>query len=251
MLPLPQPDAGCALFFDFDGTLTDLASTPDRVRVVDGLPDLLARLAAPLAGAVAIVSGRPIGEIDAHLQPLKLPAAGVHGTERRGADGRWRRLAVPDLAPAVAVLQPLCERQPALRLERKPGALALHFRQAPQLEGECLAAMHAAQRRVDGMGLQRGKMVVELKPRQASKGHAVRAFLNEPPFRHRRPWFFGDDVTDEAAFEAVLALGGVAVKVGDGDTLAPHRLPDPAALHGWLQDAVAALLPQATAPRAP
>jgi len=251
MRPVPQPDAGCALFFDFDGTLTDLAPTPDSVRVADGLPDLLARLAARLAGAVAIVSGRPIGELDAHLSPLRLPAAGVHGAERRSADGQWRRLAVPDLAPALAVLQALVERQPALRLERKPGALALHYRQAPQLENECLTAMGVAVARVDGMALQRGKMVVELKPRHAGKGHAVRAFLDERPFRHRRPWFFGDDVTDETAFEAVLALGGVAVKVGDGDTLAPHRLADPAALHGWLRDAAAALAPHATAPGAP
>jgi trehalose 6-phosphate phosphatase len=89
-------------------------------------------------------------------------------------------------------------------------------------------------RYAEGMTLLRGKKVVELKPRRASKGAAVRAFLEERPFRHRQPWFFGDDVTDEAAFEVVQSLGGVAIKIGEGDTMATHRLADPAAMRHWL-----------------
>jgi trehalose 6-phosphate phosphatase len=241
MLEPPQPDAGCALFFDFDGTLTEIAPTPDAVTVDERLHGLLSTLAGALGGAVAVVSGRPVADIDRLLEPLKLPVAGVHGAERRGHDGRLRRITVGDLRPAQALLEAFVRERPGLLLETKPGSFALHFRQAPALEDACLAVMHEAMQRVDDMTLLRGKMIVELKPRRAGKGQAVRGFLDEPPFRLRRPWFFGDDVSDEAAFETVQARGGVAVKVGDGDSLAAHRLPDPAALHRWMALAADAL----------
>jgi len=234
----PLPDRGSALFFDFDGTLTDIAEHPDAVVVMPGVTQRLATLARVLGGAVAVVSGRPVAEIDHWLQPLRLPVAGVHGAERRGPDGFLRRIAMPDLTPARLLVEELVRRHPALWLEVKPGALALHYRQADALEDECLATMTEALRRVEGLALLCGKKVVELKPRRASKGQAVRAFLDERPFRSRRPWVFGDDVTDEVAFETVLGLGGMAVKVGAGETLAPYRLPDPAALQDWLESAL-------------
>ena len=230
----PLPDQGSALFFDFDGTLTDIAEHPDAVTVMPGVTQRLAALARVLGGAVAVVSGRPAAEIDHWLQPLRLPVAGVHGAERRGPDGFLRRIATPDLTPARALVEEFVRRHPALLLELKPGALALHYRQADALEDECLAIMTEALKRVEGMTLLCGKKVVELKPRRASKGQAVRAFMDERPFRSRRPWVFGDDVTDEVAFETVLGLGGVAVKVGAGETLAPYRLADPAGLQAWL-----------------
>lgn len=237
----PLPDRGCALFFDFDGTLTDIAAQPGGVRVQAVVPQHLAALARALGGAVAVISGRPVAEIDEYLKPVRLPVAGVHGAERRGPDGFLRRIATPELEPARSLIEALVARHPALLLEVKPGALALHFRQAEALENECLATMAEAQRRVEGMALLCGKKVIELKPRRASKGQAVRAFLDERPFRSRRPWVFGDDVTDEVAFETVLGLGGVAVKVGEGESLASYRLADPAALHEWLQRAVQSL----------
>lgn len=237
----PLPDRGSALFFDFDGTLAELAARPDAVTVEAGVRDSLAAIGRALGGAVAIVSGRPVAEIDAQLRPLRLPVAGVHGAERRGPDGLLRRIATPDLAAPRALIEGFAARHAGLRCEPKPGAIALHYRQAPHLEDLCLQTMAEAQRRVDGMALLRGKMVIELKPRRAGKGHAVRAFLDERPFHRRRPWFFGDDVTDEVAFEAVLGLGGVAVKVGEGETLAPFRIAGPAALAGWMGRAAAAL----------
>lgn len=234
----PLPPRGCAFFFDFDGTLADLAPRPDAVIVGPDVLRFLADLAHAHGGAVAIVSGRPVVEIDAFLSPLRLPVAGVHGAERRGPDGFLRRVAMPSLGPARDWVQAFAARHPALLLEIKPGALALHYRGAPELEEACVAVMNEAQALVEGMGLLCGKRVVELKPRRASKGQAVRSFMNERPFRSRQPWVFGDDVTDEAAFETVLALGGVAVKVGEGESLAPYRLPDPAALCAWLEDAI-------------
>lgn len=239
MLTPDLPDRASALFFDFDGTLVDIAARPEAVKVERDLPDQIVRLADLLDGAVAVVSGRPLEEIDSHLQlPGRLCAAGVHGTERRGADGFVRRIAVGSLEPAAAVVGAAVRRHVGLRAEMKPGAIALHYRQAPELEDLCIEVMTEAMQAVEGMVLMRGKKVVELKPRRASKGMAVRCFLEEAPFRHRRPWFFGDDVTDESAFEQVLSLGGVAVKVGEGETLATHRLSDPAAVRAWLARAV-------------
>lgn len=232
------PSRACALFLDFDGTLVDLAETPDAVRPAARLPELLSALAGHLGGALAIASGRPIAEIDHHLAPLKLCAAGVHGTERRAADGVVRRLPVAGLDEAAALISSLCMRHAALRMERKPGAIALHYRQAPELEALCLATIEEAVQRTRGMCLMRGKAVVEIKPARATKGAAVRAFMEGAPFRSRRPWFIGDDVTDESAFELVQSIGGVAVKVGEGETLAAHRLPDPAAVLQWLDGAV-------------
>lgn len=237
----PLPERGSALFFDFDGTLTDIAEHPDAVHVDPAVKQDLSALLRALGGAVAVISGRAVAEVDRWLSPLRLAVAGVHGAERRGADGFLRRIATPDLTPARALLEALVRHHPRLGLEVKPGALALHYRQADDLEDLCIATMAEAQRRVSGLALLSGKKVVELKPCRASKGLAVRAFLDERPFRSRRPWMFGDDVTDEAAFETVLGLGGVAVKVGPGESMAPYRLADPAALHAWLRTALAAL----------
>jgi trehalose 6-phosphate phosphatase len=231
------PDRDAALFLDFDGTLADLAPQPDAVRVHPEVPRLLTQLGVALDGAIAVVSGRPVAEIDEHLRPLRLCAAGVHGVERRGADGRLQRIAVDGLQQVAARIQALVQRHPALRMEIKPGAIALHYRQAPALEELCFATMAQALADTEGMALLHGKMVVEMKPQRASKGEAVRSFLDEAPFRRRRPWFFGDDVTDESGFDLVQALGGVAVKIGPGQTLAAHHLSDPAALRQWLAGA--------------
>ncbi len=237
----PWPDAGAALFFDFDGTLAPIAPSPETVQLDAGVPTRLRLLTERLGGAVAVVSGRPVAEIDHFLAPLLLPVAGVHGAERRGLDGFLRRVAAPSLDAAQTAVEPLLRADPRLRLERKPGAMALHYRAAPEREDDCIAAMTEAAQRVTGMALLCGKMVVELKPRRAGKGLALKGFLDERPFRLRRPWMFGDDVTDESAFEVVLALGGVAVKVGEGETLAPYRLANPAELLAWMDAALAAL----------
>jgi trehalose 6-phosphate phosphatase len=232
-----MPGHGCAVFFDFDGTLVDLAPTPSEVVMAPALTGLLGDLVRLLDGAVAVISGRPLAEIDAYLSPLQLCVAGVHGAEWRGADRQVHRIPVAPLDAAIAPIEALRARFPILRIERKPGAIALHYRQAPELEDACLDAMHEALRRVDGMALQRGKRVVELKPSHASKAAAVQRFMEQAPFKSRRPWFFGDDVTDECAFQAVQTVG-LAIKVGAGETLADYRLDGPAEVRRWVERAV-------------
>lgn len=228
-------DARSALFLDFDGTLADLAERPEAVTVAPGLVELLDALRGQLGGALAVVSGRPIEQIDHHLSPLQLPAAGVHGSERRGADGQLVR-GVTRLVDDATVdsLQALADEHPGLLLEKKPGALALHYRLAPEHEALCVAAMRAVATR-PGLTLLHGKCVLELKSAEVGKGYAIEAFLREPPFEGRTPVFAGDDTTDEAGFAAVQARGGIGIKVGEGGSIALQRLASPGALREWLR----------------
>jgi trehalose 6-phosphate phosphatase len=230
----------CALFLDFDGTLVDLAPQPEAVIVPSGLVDTLDGLNNYLGGALALISGRPIEQIDAFLQPLRLPVAGVHGTERRAFDGAVSLMSTHPLQRVEDAALALAAQHAGLRVENKRGSLALHFRQAPELEPLCLQAMQRAVEESPGLTLLRGKMVFEAKPGGASKGHAIEAFLHEPPFAGRMPVFVGDDFTDEVGFSTVQRMQGLGVKVGEGATVAWHRLESPAALRYELQRAVAA-----------
>lgn len=230
----------CALFLDFDGTLVDLAPAPEAVVVPAGLLETLRTLAGYLGGALAVISGRPIAQIDEFLHPLRLPVAGVHGAERRSLDGALTLAHTHPLEHVEEVAAALAARYPALRVESKRGSLALHYRQAPELEQLCLEAMRAAVDESPGLTLLRGKMVVEAKPGGASKGHAIEAFMHEPPFLGRSAVFIGDDATDEVGFATVQRLLGLGIKVGEGPSVAWQRLESPAALRDQLQTAVAA-----------
>jgi trehalose 6-phosphate phosphatase len=229
----------CALFLDFDGTLVDLAEQPEDVVVPPPLIDTLRKLHGYLGGAVAIISGRPMEQLDEYLSPLRLPMAGVHGTERRAADGTLSLQTTYALDEVQHAAQVLADQHPALRVEHKRGSLALHYRQAPHLADECLRAMRAAVEASPGLTLMRGKMVVEAKPGGASKGLAIDAFMHEEPFAGRQPVFIGDDFTDEVGFTVVQRLGGMGVKVGGGPSAAWHRVESPAVLRDEMAQAVA------------
>ncbi len=233
-------DTNCALFLDFDGTLVELAPEPDAIVIPPDLVTLLAALRDRLGGALAVVSGRAVGAIDTFLHPLDLPAAGVHGSERRAADGHLVLLPTPSMDVVERAAAALLEAQPALAVEPKRGALALHYRQAPHLESLCRSTMEAAVAASPGVSLLHGKMVFEAKSSQANKGIAIDAFLQEPPFAGRRPVFIGDDTTDEPGFSVVQHVGGVGIKVGQGPTLASHRVAGPAVLRAAFQRWVAA-----------
>lgn len=235
-----------ALFFDFDGTLVDLAPQPDAVVVPPQLAETLEALADYLGGAVAVISGRPIEQIDQFFSPLRLPVAGVHGAERRSADGALSLLNTHSLEHVHQAAEALAGLHPALHVEHKRGSIALHYRQAPALEEVCHAVMRAAVADSPGLTLLPGKMVFEAKPGNASKGQAIEAFMQEAPFANRTPVFVGDDFTDEVGFCTVQNRGGLGVKVGAGTSAAWHRLDSPAALRRELGQAVLAKTGKAT-----
>jgi trehalose 6-phosphate phosphatase len=230
----------CALFLDFDGTLVDIAPQPEAVVVPPMLIRTLDSLQQYLGGALALISGRPLEQIDRFLQPLVVPAAGVHGAERRSAQGDISLMPAFPLEVVEQIALQLAQRHPRLRVEIKRGSIALHYRQAPELETLCLEAMQGAVEQSPGLTLLRGKMVVEAKPGGASKGAAIEAFMAEPPFAGRTPVFVGDDITDEVGFATVQRLQGLGVKIGDGPSVAWQRIATPAAFRQQLQSAVAA-----------
>jgi trehalose 6-phosphate phosphatase len=228
--------ARSALFLDFDGTLVDIAPRPDAVIVPGGLPALLCRLLELFGGAVAVVSGRPIAELDRFLSPAVLPAAGLHGLEWRAGGPIERMEPPPSLDEVRSAVRASGLDGRGLRIEDKGLSLALHYREAPDLGGEVEALASAAAAPFGDLSILHGKMVVEIKPKAASKATAVRRFAQVQPFSGRHQVFVGDDVTDEDGMRAVLAAGGTAIKVGEGGTVARFRLSDPAAVHAWLAE---------------
>jgi len=232
----PQLRPDMALFLDFDGTLVDLAPRPEAVRVADGVVDGLTRLQDMLGGALAVISGRPIAEIDHFLDPLRLPAAGLHGLEHRTALGADVIRDAP--TGAIETLKSALEASGLLAdgvfLENKGVALAVHYRANPAREAQVRSAMRDAVARLDDLHLVEGKMVIEAKPATSDKGRAVEAFMGHAPFKGRTPVFIGDDVTDEDGLAAVQRLDGFGIKVGPGPTCARHRLISVPAVHAWL-----------------
>lgn len=234
--------AETAFFFDFDGTLVEIAPTPDGVHVPPTLLDSLAELRRLSRGAVAVVSGRGIDSIDGFLGMSDLPVAGLHGAERRDAAGDVVRLGFDDarLLRMERVLAELVREHPGMLLEIKGASLALHYRNAPLAEPVARdAAGRLVEEHADAYVLQPGKMVYEIKPKNVDKGRALAAFLDEPPFAGRRPVFAGDDLTDEKGFAVVNARGGLSIKVGEGETAAHARIESVGAFRAWLASLVA------------
>ena len=236
-LALPALTEQTSLFLDFDGTLVDIASQPELIAVPANLVAVLRRLSQSLDGALAIVSGRALTDIDHFLHPLMLPVAAEHGAVQRMDDGIVQHVATPDLRDVARVALALAGEHPGLHVEVKSAAVALHYRHAPELEALCLDAMAESCKRAAGVDLMKGKFVFEIKASGVSKGTALQAFMRQPPFAGRVPVFAGDDTTDEAGFGAAQAMGGHGIKVGDGATAALHRCSSPALLRNWLQSA--------------
>ncbi|MDB5594350.1 MAG: Trehalose 6-phosphate phosphatase [Hyphomicrobiales bacterium] len=236
--PSPRLDlATSAVFFDVDGTLLDLKPHPDDVVSDDALRQLLVTIQRRNHGAVALVSGRGIADLDRIFFPLVLPAAGLHGADMRFPDGtrigaraEIMDHARPDVGRFVA-------EHPGLMLEDKGATLAVHFRARPDLAADVLRFMTRFGPG-DEIAVQEGKFVVELKPVSFDKGTAIAAMLRHAPFLGRQPVFYGDDLTDEAGFSFVNSVGGLSVRIGSPDvpTLARMNIPDPAALRAHLAE---------------
>jgi trehalose 6-phosphate phosphatase len=235
---MPPYSRDWAFFLDLDGTLLEIAETPEAVGLDSDEKLLVENLRMKTGGAVAVISGRALARIDELLSPLKLPAAGQHGVERRDAQGVRHRHRFPAnvLRPVAVGIRSFAAQHQGLVFEDKGASVALHYRKAPQLAGAVQAAVRrAAEPLGEAVEVQDGKMVVELKPAGCDKGKAIAQFMQEAPFAGRVPVFLGDDVTDEYGFRVVNAMGGHTVKVGEGASAARWRLDSPAAARAWLQ----------------
>ncbi len=236
MVPLP-PGPNDALFLDLDGTLTEIAATPADVRVVPQVAELLAQWSRRLDGAVAVVSGRPMSQLLQLLKPYQGAMAGIHGLERRFANGKTITAApLPELLYARRAMETFAASLPGVALEDKGSALALHYRASPEYGRACRDLAHDF-----GHGrlvVVPGKMVVEIQPKGYDKGMAIEAFMNEAPFARRRPIFVGDDRPDEAAFDYVNRVGGISILVGlsVAPSVAEYRLESVSAVLAWLED---------------
>ncbi|MEC9483456.1 MAG: trehalose-phosphatase [Halomonas sp.] len=240
--PLPGRDEAWALFLDLDGTLSPLQAKPSDVVLEAHLLALLDALHRRLDGALAIISGRSIDNLNQLLSPLKLPLAGQHGAERHDAANGYS-LTEPDYATlekARDTLERFLASHPELELEDKGASLALHYRNAPAKQRDIERQLRALQDTLgDALTMHGGKSVFELRTTSCNKGRAIRQFMEVEPFASRMPVFLGDDLTDEDGFAAVNALGGLSVKVGRGDTQARYRLDDTQAVEAWLKACLA------------
>jgi trehalose 6-phosphate phosphatase len=224
------------LFLDIDGTLVEFTDTPSQTFGDDPIKVLLRQLQQRLAGAVALVSGRAIDTMDHLFAPLRLPAAGLHGVERRDAAGNWHGAKFDEhrLRDARAALALLADTYPGTIIEDKGSNIAVHFRLAPQFAERVLRSVQTiAAPLAEDYQLQDGAMMIELKPRGFDKGRAVASFMHEPPFLGRRPVFVGDDLTDRDGFAAVEALGGMSIGVGPR-VRGQFQLDDVEAVRRWL-----------------
>lgn len=236
-LPVPAFDPRWCFFLDIDGTLLEFAERPEAVSADAGLKATLGRLFEAAAGAVALISGRPVADIDRLFAPLRFPAAGQHGIERRGHAGNLHIHAAPvaHLQDAVKKLERLVVRHPGLVFENKGATLAVHYRLAPHLARDVERVMHELHGDLGSeFELQSGKMLMEIKPSGKDKGTAIAEFMDEIPFRGRTPVFIGDDLTDEYGFALVNSRGGHSIKVGEGTSVACWRLADARAVRAWL-----------------
>jgi trehalose 6-phosphate phosphatase len=228
-----------AVFLDFDGVLVDLAATPDAIVVPPDLPGLLRRLAAATGGSCAIVTGREAAVLRGFLPDLPLPIVGSHGAERADPGGPVRQHpaaggdTVARLHRLVTSLRCLSER---LVVECKPTGAVIHYRQAPEVQGDLHRAMHAIAEAHPGFSAHAAKMALELRPDDVGKDMAVIDLMHGPACAGRVPVYVGDDLTDEPAMGWVQARGGIAIKVGEGASVAKDRLADPAAVRAHLAD---------------
>ncbi len=227
------------LFLDVDGTLLDLAPRPEAVEVPASLVDTLAAAERRLDGALALVSGRPIEQLDRLFAPLRLPASGVHGAQiRQSADGasRWLTQArLPDRA-WVDLLR-LLEEFPGTLAEHKGISFAVHYRNSAAAEEELVVALrHFIEGLVErDLELIAGHRVFEIRLPGFDKGKAIERFMAEKPFAGRRPVFVADDWMDRASFDTALALGGFAFSVGAELPGLSGWFPRPEAVRAWVR----------------
>lgn len=232
-------EPGDALFLDFDGTLVDIAATPEAIRVPPGLAGLLASVQQALGGALCLLTGRPIADLDDHLAPLRATVAGVHGGEIRLLPSEVVYQTIdPIEAGVIARVERAVADLRGVRIEAKGTSIAVHWRDAPQVSGLLESRLQAlVAREPEPPMLLRGRRVFEILPRGVSKGIALADFAAHPPFVGRRPVVIGDDVSDESAFAVAERVGGGALRVaGEHFTRGLADFAGPDEVRAWLVD---------------
>ena len=226
-----------ALFLDVDGTLIEFAPRPDAVEVPTDLPATLATAALRLDGALALVSGRPLSELDSLFAPVRLPASGLHGAEMRIDVARPALVAERLPADVALALRHELIGLDGISLEDKGASIAVHYRAAPASAGRVydILARYVSRPDTPQLDLMVGELVYELKPFGFDKGKAISQFMQAAPFAGRHPVFVADHPIDQAAFVAVARLGGMGLSVGQLLPGAAGWFSDPAAVRRWLK----------------
>ena len=238
MLRAPEVERHWALFLDLDGTLLDIAATPDKVITPGGLTDALARVHSVLGGAVAIVSGRGLADIDRLLSPVRLPAGAEHGAVLRLPSGALDKIPTTRSPPSDWVRQLVEETRDwaGVVIEEKIYSIAIHYRLAPHRENAARSlAMSLVRTDPERFELLPARKAFEVHPKGITKGHAVVRFMETEPFRGRQPVFVGDDVTDQHGIEFATRLGGLGLNV------AAAFGGQPSAVRDWLKRAAVSL----------
>jgi trehalose 6-phosphate phosphatase len=238
----PKLTRDAALFLDLDGTLAEIMQTPEQVHIQPNILKSLSRLSEQLQGALAVVSGRTIANIDRLCSPFHFAAAGQHGLEFRNHDQ------VDSVVEHIEILNQfrneimtIHKRYPTLLIEYKGSSFALHYRQAPTIGALVYEDLQKILSSYPQFFLQNGKMVWEICLCGAGKGLAIQHFMNCEAFHNRSPFFIGDDVSDEDGFESVNGLGGISIKIGTGKTIANYRMTNVTELGNWLEQQIEAL----------
>jgi trehalose 6-phosphate phosphatase len=227
----------CAILLDIDGTILDFAPAPRQVSVPAGLPQTLTRICSVTGGALALVSGRSIDDIDLIFSPLRLAAIGVHGAEMRtGGNAPVQTRAVPLSETLKSRLAKVAELGPGILVEDKGYSVALHYRLAPASEPDVLSAIRTICAGVpqEAVEILSGKFVVDIKPAAINKGDAVLALMQYAPFAGRHPIFIGDDLTDLSVFDVVPKFGGRAYSVGGITADVDGHFETPEVVRSWL-----------------
>ncbi|SHI41216.1 trehalose-phosphatase [Wenxinia saemankumensis] len=240
-LALGALDPGeAAVFLDFDGTLVDLAETPDGIVVGADLPGLLTALLDRTERHAALVSGRAVPHLAGFLPDFGGLLIGGHGAEQREGDRLERHPAATGdaLGRVIEATEAFAAGKAGLIVERKPTGVVLHYRRAPERAAEATAFIEEQAAAYPEFEFHAAKMAAELRPDGIGKAPAIAARMDREGWAGRTPVFLGDDATDEPALAWVAGQGGIAVKVGEGETTAPYRLADPSAvrrvLSAWI-----------------
>jgi trehalose 6-phosphate phosphatase len=225
-----------ALFIDIDGTLLEMAPTPDAVVVPASLSAMLDALSRTLGGALALSTGRSVAEADRILAPLQLITSGVHGTEvRTSPAGETTMLVQPTSASLLKEILDVASVSPDIVVEKKGAGIAVHYRKAPELRPYLEEELGKIAGRRDTIILRPGRRVLEVLPKGYSKGAGLASLMRIAPFKGRLPIMIGDDYGDESALAMAVELGGIGLRVA-GEYFPPERadFTGVAATRSWL-----------------